>query len=82
MYCIACYLWFSAGLFSIPDYMNKKAVTLVKHMLQVDPLKRATIKDVRWLMIMTTVLGTVACILRLLVLSVTRHLTFAKYLIC
>lgn len=46
---IACYSWFSAGLFSIPDYMNKKAVTLVKHMLQVDPLKRSTIKDVRWL---------------------------------
>lgn len=35
------------GLFSVPDYMNKKAANLVKHMLQVDPLKRAAVKDVR-----------------------------------
>jgi len=36
-----------SGLFSVPDYLNKSAVNLVKRMLQVDPIKRATIKDVR-----------------------------------
>lgn len=36
-----------AGLFSVPDYLNKSAVNLLKRMLQVDPIKRASIKDVR-----------------------------------
>jgi len=37
----------SAGLFSVPEHLNKSAVNLLKRMLQVDPIKRATIKDVR-----------------------------------
>jgi 5'-AMP-activated protein kinase catalytic alpha subunit len=36
-----------SGLFSVPDYLNRSSVNLVKRMLQVDPIKRATIKDVR-----------------------------------
>lgn len=36
-----------SGIFHIPDYLNKSVVSLLVHMLQVDPLKRATIKDVR-----------------------------------
>uniref|UniRef100_A0A5S6QEU6 non-specific serine/threonine protein kinase n=1 Tax=Trichuris muris TaxID=70415 RepID=A0A5S6QEU6_TRIMR len=35
-----------AGVFPIPDYLEKSAVELLVHMLQVDPIKRATIKDV------------------------------------
>ncbi|CDW60577.1 5' AMP activated protein kinase catalytic [Trichuris trichiura] len=35
-----------SGVFPIPDYLEKSAVNLVVHMLQVDPIKRATIKDV------------------------------------
>ena len=36
-----------SGLFSVPEHLNKSAVNLVKKMLQVDPIKRASIKDVR-----------------------------------
>ncbi|KAL8597835.1 protein kinase, AMP-activated, alpha 2 catalytic subunit [Nucella lapillus] len=36
-----------SGIFAIPDYLNKDVVSLLCHMLQVDPLKRATIKDIR-----------------------------------
>ncbi|KAE8609789.1 hypothetical protein XENTR_v10011911 [Xenopus tropicalis] len=35
------------GVFYIPEYLNRSAATLLMHMLQVDPLKRATIKDIR-----------------------------------
>ena len=42
-----CYMWVTAGIFAIPDYLNKEVVSLLCHMLQVDPLKRATIKDIR-----------------------------------
>uniref|UniRef100_A0A915BSB8 non-specific serine/threonine protein kinase n=1 Tax=Parascaris univalens TaxID=6257 RepID=A0A915BSB8_PARUN len=35
-----------AGIFPIPDYLEKPLVNLLLHMLQVDPMKRATIKDV------------------------------------
>ncbi|PVD22913.1 hypothetical protein C0Q70_16173 [Pomacea canaliculata] len=36
-----------SGIFAIPDYLKKEVVSLLCHMLQVDPLKRATIKDIR-----------------------------------
>ncbi|NP_001161501.1 5'-AMP-activated protein kinase catalytic subunit alpha-2 [Saccoglossus kowalevskii] len=37
-----------AGVFTIPDHIAKSSVvTLLTHMLQVDPLKRATVKDIR-----------------------------------
>ncbi|CAI4221732.1 unnamed protein product [Auanema sp. JU1783] len=35
-----------SGVFPIPEYLDKSLVTLLLHMLQVDPMKRATIKDV------------------------------------
>ncbi|KAG9464099.1 hypothetical protein GDO78_020497 [Eleutherodactylus coqui] len=35
------------GVFYIPEYLNRSVATLLIHMLQVDPLKRATIKDIR-----------------------------------
>ncbi|XP_072275442.1 5'-AMP-activated protein kinase catalytic subunit alpha-2 isoform X2 [Pyxicephalus adspersus] len=35
------------GVFYIPEYLNRSIATLLMHMLQVDPLKRATIKDIR-----------------------------------
>ncbi|XP_073449995.1 5'-AMP-activated protein kinase catalytic subunit alpha-2 [Aquarana catesbeiana] len=35
------------GVFYIPEYLNRSVATLLMHMLQVDPLKRATIKDMR-----------------------------------
>uniref|UniRef100_A0AC35UC10 Non-specific serine/threonine protein kinase n=1 Tax=Rhabditophanes sp. KR3021 TaxID=114890 RepID=A0AC35UC10_9BILA len=35
-----------SGVFSIPDYLEKSAVKLLLHMLQVDPMKRATINDI------------------------------------
>lgn len=37
---------FLAGIFPIPDYLEKNVVNLLLHMLQVDPMKRANIKDV------------------------------------
>uniref|UniRef100_T1JHD6 non-specific serine/threonine protein kinase n=1 Tax=Strigamia maritima TaxID=126957 RepID=T1JHD6_STRMM len=36
-----------SGVFPIPDYLNKSVVNLVCHMLQVDPMKRAAIEDVK-----------------------------------
>jgi len=36
-----------SGNFPIPDYLNKSVVTLLIHMLQTDPMKRATIEDIR-----------------------------------
>ncbi|XP_053549595.1 5'-AMP-activated protein kinase catalytic subunit alpha-2 isoform X2 [Bombina bombina] len=35
------------GVFYIPEYLNRSVAKLLMHMLQVDPLKRATIKDMR-----------------------------------
>jgi len=36
-----------SGIFPVPDYLNKSVVTLLCHMLQTDPLKRATIDEIR-----------------------------------
>ncbi|XP_025016671.1 5'-AMP-activated protein kinase catalytic subunit alpha-2 isoform X2 [Tetranychus urticae] len=36
-----------SGIFPIPDYLNKSAVDLLVHMLQVDPMKRATMEDIK-----------------------------------
>ncbi|XP_064604146.1 5'-AMP-activated protein kinase catalytic subunit alpha-2-like isoform X1 [Liolophura sinensis] len=36
-----------SGIFAIPDYLSKDVVSLLTHMLQVDPLKRSSIKDIR-----------------------------------
>ncbi|KAJ8305967.1 hypothetical protein KUTeg_016512 [Tegillarca granosa] len=36
-----------SGIFAIPDYLNKEVVGLLCLMLQVDPLKRSSIKDIR-----------------------------------
>eukprot|EP00914_Ancora_sagittata_P001468 GHVO01003795.1.p1 GENE.GHVO01003795.1~~GHVO01003795.1.p1 ORF type:complete len:543 (+),score=66.28 GHVO01003795.1:133-1761(+) len=36
-----------SGIFPIPDYLNKSVVKLLTHMLQVDPLKRASVRDCR-----------------------------------
>ncbi|XP_049581438.1 5'-AMP-activated protein kinase catalytic subunit alpha-2 isoform X1 [Syngnathus scovelli] len=35
------------GVFYIPEYLTRSVASLLMHMLQVDPLKRATIKDIR-----------------------------------
>ncbi|KAM4640659.1 5'-AMP-activated protein kinase catalytic subunit alpha-2 isoform 2-T2 [Discoglossus pictus] len=35
------------GVFYMPEYLNRSVATLLMHMLQVDPLKRSTIKDIR-----------------------------------
>ncbi|KAK6761511.1 hypothetical protein RB195_022542 [Necator americanus] len=35
-----------SGVFPIPDYLDKPLVNLLLHMLMVDPMKRATIKEV------------------------------------
>jgi len=45
--CLYECVWLPAGLFSVPEHLNKSAVNLLKRMLQVDPIKRASIKDVR-----------------------------------
>lgn len=34
------------GVFPIPDYLNESVVSLLNHMLQVDPIKRATVQDI------------------------------------
>lgn len=39
---------FLAGVFPIPEYLNKTVVSLLCHMLQVDPMKRATIEDIKY----------------------------------
>lgn len=36
------------GVFYIPEYLTRSVASLLMFMLQVDPLKRATIKDIRW----------------------------------
>ena len=36
-----------SGVFPIPDYLNKNVVTLLCHMLQTDPMRRATVDDIR-----------------------------------
>lgn len=36
-----------SGVFPIPEYLNKQVVSLLCHMLQVDPMKRATIEDIK-----------------------------------
>lgn len=36
-----------SGIFPIPEYLNKNVVSLLCMMLQVDPMKRATIEDVK-----------------------------------
>jgi len=36
-----------SGVFPIPDYLNKSVVSLLCHMLQTDPMKRATVEDIR-----------------------------------
>ncbi len=35
-----------AGVFPIPDYLNKSVVSLLCHMLQTDPMRRATAEDI------------------------------------
>ncbi|CAB1318790.1 unnamed protein product [Coregonus sp. 'balchen'] len=35
------------GIFFTPQYLNPSVIALLKHMLQVDPMKRATIKEIR-----------------------------------
>lgn len=37
-----------AGVFPIPEYLNKTVVSLLCHMLQVDPMKRAAIEDIKY----------------------------------
>lgn len=37
------------GIFYTPQYLNSAVISLLKHMLQVDPMKRATIRDIRYL---------------------------------
>ncbi|UYV80642.1 PRKAA1 [Cordylochernes scorpioides] len=34
-------------MFTIPDYLNKSVVMLLIHMMQVDPMKRATMEDIK-----------------------------------
>jgi len=36
-----------AGIFPIPDYLNPSVVELLQRMLTVDPVRRATIKEIR-----------------------------------
>ncbi|XP_022647477.1 5'-AMP-activated protein kinase catalytic subunit alpha-2-like isoform X1 [Varroa destructor] len=36
-----------SGIFPIPDYLHKSVVSLLIHMLQVDPMKRATMEDIK-----------------------------------
>lgn len=35
-----------SGIFPVPEYLNESVVSLLNHMLQVDPIKRATIQDI------------------------------------
>jgi len=48
-----------AGVFPIPDYLNKSVVNLLCHMLQVDPIKRATIEDVKYVKFIILFFGIV-----------------------
>jgi len=36
-----------SGIFPIPEYLNKSVVSMLCHMLQIDPMKRATIEDIK-----------------------------------
>ncbi|KAK9736818.1 Adenylate sensor of SNF1-like protein kinase [Popillia japonica] len=36
-----------SGIFPIPEYLNKSVVSLLCQMLQVDPMKRASIEDIK-----------------------------------
>ncbi|ENN70683.1 5'-AMP-activated protein kinase catalytic subunit alpha-2 [Dendroctonus ponderosae] len=36
-----------SGIFPIPEYLNKTVVSLLCQMLQIDPMKRATIEDIK-----------------------------------
>lgn len=36
-----------SGVFPIPDYLNKSVVSLLCHTLQIDPMRRATIEDIK-----------------------------------
>ncbi|KAK4316976.1 hypothetical protein Pmani_011914 [Petrolisthes manimaculis] len=36
-----------SGVFQIPDYLNQSVVRLLLYMLMVDPMKRATIEDIK-----------------------------------
>ncbi|XP_071438984.1 5'-AMP-activated protein kinase catalytic subunit alpha-2 [Hetaerina americana] len=36
-----------SGIFPIPEYLNKPVVNLLCNMLQIDPMKRATIEDIK-----------------------------------
>ncbi|XP_055694864.1 5'-AMP-activated protein kinase catalytic subunit alpha-2 [Lutzomyia longipalpis] len=36
-----------SGIFPIPEYLNKQVVSLLCQMLQVDPLRRATIEEIK-----------------------------------
>lgn len=36
-----------SGIFPIPEYLNKPVVSLLCQMLQVDPLKRATVEEIK-----------------------------------
>lgn len=36
-----------SGIFALPDYLDKGAVHIIVHMLQVDPMKRATIAELK-----------------------------------
>ncbi|XP_050315513.1 5'-AMP-activated protein kinase catalytic subunit alpha-2 [Anthonomus grandis grandis] len=36
-----------SGIFPIPDYLNKSVVSLLCQMLQIDPMKRASIEDIK-----------------------------------
>ncbi|XP_044744553.1 5'-AMP-activated protein kinase catalytic subunit alpha-2 [Coccinella septempunctata] len=36
-----------SGIFPIPEYLNPSVVTLLCQMLQIDPMKRATIEDIK-----------------------------------
>ncbi|EFN76829.1 5'-AMP-activated protein kinase catalytic subunit alpha-2 [Harpegnathos saltator] len=36
-----------SGIFPIPEYLNKSVISLLCHMLQVDPMRRATIEDIK-----------------------------------
>ncbi|KAG5683388.1 hypothetical protein PVAND_012673 [Polypedilum vanderplanki] len=36
-----------SGIFAIPEYLNKQVVSLLCQMLQVDPLKRATVEEIK-----------------------------------
>ncbi len=41
---MSCHL--SAGVFPIPEYLNKSVVSLLCHMLQTDPMRRASAEDI------------------------------------